>query len=503
MTAGNRHTDHSGVFSPPLGHLKPNAARSNSDGPAFKRALNLFREAARRVPAYRHFLKKMKIKPDTIRTKTDFERVPLIDKKNYITQYSIEDLSWDGILASAKYISTSSGSTGIPFFWPRGRNQDAVVGMIFRQIYENIFGTRDASTLCVNSFALGTWIAGLEFYNATKWAADCGNPIVMVTPGIDGAEAVNEIKKLASSFRRVVLTGYPPFVKDIIELGKASGIAWKRLDVRLLTGGEAISETWRDYVLALIGKKNDVTSIINVYGMAESGVVAHETPASILFRRVLREISGINNMLPDDKSVMGLYQYYPTVRYFEVVSEGSLALTVDAGLPLIRYNTRDRGGILGFTEFMHRGGDRMIEIARQYRVDLEKWRLPFVYLYGRKDLSVSFYAVNIYVENIKYALEPLFVASRLSGLFVMSVEHMANLDQRLEITVELSRGRMPNAALNKSITKLAASRLMQVNTEYARLSSAIGNRALPKIRTARYGEIHTIPGRKHKWVKSA
>lgn len=489
------------MISPPIDYLTPHSTDANSERRAFKRALNLFHEAARRVPAYRDFLSKTKIKHDAIRTKSDFARIPIVDKNNYISQYRLEDLSWDGVLTSAKYISTSSGSTGTPFFWPRGHNQDITVGMIFQRLYENIFGTKDGSTLCANSFALGTWIAGLEFYNATKWAADRGNRIVMITPGIDKTEAVNEIKKLASSFRRVVITGYPPFVKDIIELGKASGVEWKRLDVRLLTGGEAISETWRDYVLAMIGKKDNLASIINVYGMAESGVVAHETPVSIIFRRILREMSRIDTTLPDHDKIMGLYQYYPTARYFEVVSEDSLVLTANAGLPLIRYNTRDRGGILDFSEVMHQGGDRVIRAARKHHVDLKKWRLPFVYLYGRKDLSVSFYALNVYVENIKYALEPLFVASRLSGLFVMRVEHMANLDQRLEITIELSRGHAPSAVLNKSIAKLVASRLCQVNTEYAKLFSAIGSRALPKIRLVRYGEIQTIPGRKHKWVK--
>lgn len=461
---------------------------------AFRRALYLFEQASHRVPAYKEFLRKHKIKSEKITTEADFEKLPLPDKVNYISQYSLNELSWDGNVASTnKYISTSSGSSGVPYFWPRGHAQEITAGFLYQQIFEKIFRTKEGSSLCVDSYALGTWIAGLELYNATKWTADRGNKIIIVTPGIDRGEAINQIRRLASDFKRVILAGYPPFVKDIIDFGTASGISWKNMDIYLLTAGEAVSEKWRDRVLQMIGKSGDFSRLINVYGMSESGVVAHETPVSIHLRRVL---SKIKDGQIDASKISGLYQYYPSMQYFEVVPDeyNSIVLTSNAGLPLIRYNTRDCGGIIDHST-------ALTIVEKRDRSELEKWQLPFIYLYGRKDLSLTFYALNIYVENIKRVFEKALFSSKLSGLFIMSVELAENLDQRFEITVELARGENGSAAFGKDIAKYVIRELCSINSEYARLYQAIGTKAMPKIRLVPYGKIDTVPGRKHKWVR--
>ena len=477
------------------------SALTTSKKRAFRRALTIFREAAQRIPAYKDFLKKSRIKPALIRSESDFAQIPVVDKTNYISRYPLEDLNWDGVLASAKYISSSSGSTGVPFYWPRGRKQDIIVAGMFRRVYEDVFDTRKGSTLCVDSFALGAWIAGLELYNATKWVADVGNNIVLVTPGIDKNVAVDQIKRLASSFDRIVLSGYPPFVKDILEFGSIAGIKWRKHDVRLFTGGEPFSERWRDRVLELIGKNDPFRTSINMYGMAETGIVASETPLSILLRRSSGATSELRQEFSQNGEACPLYQYDPMARYFELGSDNGLILTADAGLPLVRYDTRDRGGILEHATALERYGGYLRSAAKKHRIDLHKWNLPFVYLYGRKDLSISLYALNIYVENIKYALENSKFATHLSGLFTMSVEDTDNLDQQFRITVELSRATEQSQSLIEALTREVVEGLCKLNTEYAKLYSVIGDRAKPAITLVRYGEIQTIPGRKHKWVK--
>src|SRR3989344_8372675 len=67
-----------------------------------RRALSVFHEAAARVPAYKDFLKKHKVRPDTIHTIKDFTRLPAPDKRSYINAYSLKDRSWDGKIDAAK-----------------------------------------------------------------------------------------------------------------------------------------------------------------------------------------------------------------------------------------------------------------------------------------------------------------------------------------------------------------------------------------------------------------
>ncbi len=466
---------------------------------SFENALSLFHETSQRVPAYKDFLRKAKIRPDRIKTLSDFAHIPPTDKQNYILTYDLQDLSWDGTLDGTKYISSSSGSTGTPLYWPRGDVQGDAAGRISQRVYENIFDTKHGTTLCINLFGLGTWIAGLEFYNAAKYVADHGNRISIATPGIEKEVAIDTIKRLAPSFDRIVLMGYPPFIKDVLETCAAEGIEWPTYDVRLLTGGESFSERWRDRVLTLIGKPHSLTHVINAYGMAESGIIGHETPLSLLARRASPSIPTLAERFAYEGTTAALYQYDPRLRYFEVGHNDTLILTTRAGLPLVRYNTRDQGGIIAHGDMATHLASLSVPAPNLLRAT--PWRLPFVYLYGRRDLSISFYALNIYVENVKYAFETCAASHQLSGLFVMQIEHTRDLDQRFTITAELGREAQPHPTLTREVTTHLVRALRSVNTEYAKLHASIGQRAVPKVRMVRYGEIDTFPGRKHRWIK--
>jgi phenylacetate-CoA ligase len=468
---------------------------------AFARALKLFKDAAHRVPAYKDFLRKAKINPDKIETQADFLHIPPTDKSNYMSVYPLRALSWDGTLSGSTFLSLSSGSTGIPFYWPRGERQNEQNGELFSRVYENIFETKKGTTLFVDMFSLGAWIAGLEFYNAAKFAADCGSDLTIFTPSFDKALTIATLKKIAPSYDRIILAGYPPFIKDVIDTGTAEGFDWKKHDMRLFTAGESFSEIWRDYVLELINEKDVFSHIVSLYGMAETGIVAHETPLSIFVRRKSKDIPELDRLFAYEGSAAALYQYDSMARYFEVGEENTLVLTSDSGLPLIRYNTRDQGGILPHADILKAVAP--LPKRQEKLLNARPWQLPFVYLYGRRDLSLSFYALMIYVENMKYCLETYPKARQLSGLFIMRVSHNRKLDQEFEITIELARGVAPQRAMTTSLAAHVVRTLPKVNTEYAKLSSALGKRVWPKVTLVPYGTLNTMPGKKHRWVKRA
>ena len=479
--------------------LNPHSLAANSEQRGFRTALNLFHETARRVPAYKDFLKKRGIKAGNILKPADFAQVPLTDKQSYFGQYSLKELSWDGELNHACYISTSSGSTGVPFFWPRGDVQDRACGLMYKNIYEDIFGSKEGNTLVINSCAFGTWIAGFEFYNGVKFVADNGSRITIVTPGIDKGEAIRQFKKLASLFDRIVFIGYPPFVKDIIDQGREDGIEWGKHDLKFLTSGEAVSEVWKGRLLEMIGKADRLDSFVNVYGMAEAGVVGHDTPLSTLLKRNLSEVAKVNTK--PENQISGLYQYYPEQRYFESLPDSSLIFTANAGLPLIRYDTRDTGGLLDRAKMSEYIDTHLNGAAKKNKVDLKKWQLPFVYLYGRKDLALSLYALIIYTDNVKMALENSSQSAQLSGFFQMEISHTKKLDQQFDIRIELAKGVRSNPTLAQKLTNEIVTTLCKVNSEYSKLLASIGDRAKPIVELVPFGKIETIPGRKHKWVK--
>jgi phenylacetate-CoA ligase len=113
-----------------------------------KMALQLFREMAERVPAYKDFLAKRKFDPASVRTINDFKHIPPVDKDNYLRQYPRKMLCWDGELATKQWvISTTSGSTGEPFYFPRTGLQDDFYALTAELYLRENFRIQDKTTL--------------------------------------------------------------------------------------------------------------------------------------------------------------------------------------------------------------------------------------------------------------------------------------------------------------------------------------------------------------------
>jgi phenylacetate-CoA ligase len=98
--------------------LQTRLARHLSTSPQ-DRVVELFRGAARDVPAYREFLTSQGIDSADVKTYADFQTLPLTTKQNYMLAYPLPTLTRDGRLAECEMVAVSSGSTGRPLFWPR------------------------------------------------------------------------------------------------------------------------------------------------------------------------------------------------------------------------------------------------------------------------------------------------------------------------------------------------------------------------------------------------
>ncbi|MFN8566593.1 MAG: hypothetical protein U0Z44_03515 [Kouleothrix sp.] len=50
------------------------------------------------------------------------------------------------------------------------------------------------------------------------------------------------VAELGPAYDQVVLLGYPPFLKDIADAGRARGLDWSRFAIKLVLAGEVFSE---------------------------------------------------------------------------------------------------------------------------------------------------------------------------------------------------------------------------------------------------------------------
>lgn len=468
--------------------------------------LNLFHEVTDTVPAYQTFLAENNINPTSIQTFADFQNLPLITKDNYLRRYPLPNLCRRGEIASCDFIAVSSGSTGQPTFWPRFITDEFQIATRFEQIFYDSFAADRKSTLAVVCFALGTWVGGMYTANCCRYLASKGYPITLVTPGNNKDEILRVVRELAPHFEQVILLGYPPFLKDVVDTGIARGVEWHRYGIKWVMAGEVFSEEWRSLVGERVGSTRSCYHSASLYGTADAGVLGNETPLSICIRRFLAQNPEVARSLFGESRLPTLVQYDPHSRFFEV-QDGTLLFSGDNGIPLIRYHISDTGGLLSYTE--------MLEVLAQYDFDpiaqLQQEsgeesprgirRLPFVYVFGRSHFIVSYFGANIYPENVTIGLEQPTIREWVTGKFVMQLKETADRDRFLSVVVELAPGVEADESKREAIAQSILAQLRRLNSEFAHYVPL--DFQLPHVTLLPTGDPEYFPiGIKHRYTRS-
>ena len=429
-----------------------------------------------------------------------------MDKKNYLRQYSLEELCWGGSLKKELVFTATSGSTGEPFYFPRSERLDWEGSLVHELFLRQNPDSKKGPTLVLVCFGMGVWIGGLLTYKGYEIAARRGGyPVSILTPGINKCEIFHALRKLAPSFSQTIIIGYAPFVKDILDKARAEGIDLKKLHLRL-SFAEAFTENFRDYLVQIGGLKNPCLDTLNVYGSADIGAMGFETPLAILIRRLInRDTTGntFREVFGEILKTPTLAQYNPTFITFEAPG-GEILLSGDNTIPLIRYSIGDRGGIVRFDEMMGKLAERNIDIQKEISkngLQDHVAKLPFVFVYERADFSTTLYGLQIYPEYIREALIRPSTRKFLTGKFTMHTAFDENQDQYLKINLELSRNMKMNKATERIILKHIVATLEKGISEFRELHRFVGDRALPHLAFWPSEDItYFRPGIKQQWV---
>jgi phenylacetate-CoA ligase len=464
-------------------------------------ALALFRSVAASVPAYQAFLAANGIDPATVQTVEDFKDLPLVTKQNYVLHYSLPELCRDGQLETSDMVAVSSGSTGRPTFWLRFFSDELAIARRFEQIFHDSFAADTRRTLAVVCFTLGTWVGGMYTASCTRYLASKGYPVTVITPGNNKDEIFRVVTELGPLFEQVVLLGYPPALKDIIDSGIARGIEWGRYGIKLVMAGEVFSEEWRSLVGERMGSSSPYYDSASMYGTADAGVLANETPLSICIRRFLAAHPEAARALFGESRLPTLAQYDPISRFFEV-QERTLFFSGDNGIPLIRYNILDTGGIVPYTDMLaflaQYGFDPLAELQKHAGRGLRP--LPFVYVFGRSDFTVSYFGANIYPENVTVGLEQPSIKEWVTGKFVLESQEDADRNRFLAVAVELAPGVAGDAEKQRLIAESIQTQLRRLNSEFANYVPP--EQQLPRITLLPAGDPSYFPvGVKHRYTR--
>ncbi len=472
-------------------------------GPAAEAALDLFHDAARTVPAYGAFLRAAGVDREAIRSPADFDQLPLLTKDTYHRRHALPELCRGGSLDGCDLVAVSSGSSGTPTVWPRSVLDERAVTARFEQVFRDGFRADERSTLAVICFALGTWVGGMYTAACCRHLTAKGYPITVATPGNDLPEILRVVTELAPLFDQVVLAGYPPFVKNVIDAGLAQGIDWPAYRIKLVLAGEVFSEEWRDLVGRRAGMTAPLADSASVYGTADAGVLGTETPLSVSIRRFLAGHPDALRDLAGQSRLPTLVQYDPMTRYFQA-SGPTLLFSSDGATPLVRYHIADEGGLIGYKEMLEfcarRGHDALAEAGGPRGAP----QLPFAYVFGRSLFTVSYFGANIYPENVTVALERQEISDWVTGKFVLQAAETADRDRELRIAVELAPGQ--EASADRTADRAAAladairAELRRLNSEFAHYVPDAAQLPVVDLRPAGDPK-YFPPGVKHRYTR--
>lgn len=455
-----------------------------------KMALALFRFVADSTPAYRVFLKKRKINSAKIKTLEDFKTLPLTSKKDYLCFATYQDLFPNRDLASATTVSATSGSTGEPFYFPRNGVHDEMYQYETEIFLKEQFGIDNKKTLCVLGFGLGIWIGGIFTYKVLERISSKGYSLTIIPTGTSKEQFLAAIKKFGHLYDQIILMGYPPFIKDILDEGKDYGIRWKEYEIKILTAAEGFSEKFREYLAKKAGLKNMLSDTVNIYGTVELGTMAHETALSNLIRHLATKNKKLfKTLFPEAGNTPTLCQYYPHFVYFEEVEIDGKREVVGTGygthLPLVRYRFHDLGGVMPYEEMMEKLAACGVDLKQEmknYGINPNLAHdLPFVYVYARSGFSVVFRGANIYPEEIRHALDDHDLSKFITGRFTMIRKEDKVLNQIFEINVELKKKVRANKKIAETAKNKIIAYLCENNSEYHDVFRSHPIKAVPTI----------------------
>ena len=424
--------------------------------------------AAKNVPAYRAFLEEGAVDPDDLFPLGILGRLPETEKKNYIDRYGLMERCVGGdVPYPGTTIDESSGSTGTPYNWIRGRREREVAHRNISFFARYAFGPGRLVTL--NAFSMGAWAAGMNMsLGMTRHGI-----VKSIGPDID--KLLSTLSYLGPSYR-FLISGYPPFLKHLLDEGARRGFPWQDYEVHGLVGGEGMTEELRDVLLERF------RSVYSGYGATDIEIgMAAESPVSVALRRFARHRPDVSEALfGSDPRLPMVFQYNPLIHFLEVNELGEIVCTVsrlDLLAPRIRYNVHDEGGLLGFGKARQRLADFGFDIERLGELAETAgphgplpWSrpipLPFLWVNGRRDATISVMGANIYPEDIETLVyRDAALVPRLQSFLLSTVDDERGLPRPM-IALELADLTDVDDAWRTAMADQLRDGLMGLNIDY-------------------------------------
>ncbi|MFG3708682.1 phenylacetate--CoA ligase family protein [Micromonospora sp. NPDC047670] len=381
--------------------------------------------AAIDVPAYGDFLRRNGWRFRWF----DLSSYPPTDKQSYVMAYPEAQRCWHGeIEIAGSVVDESSGSSGQPFNWIRGRRE-------LRSVHKNLAGYAtmvfpSKRRFVINAYSMGAWATGTNTGIAMSTIAMVKNT------GPDLQKIADTLRYFGPGFEYIV-TAYPPFLKHLRDKLDAEDFPWGEYRISGLVGGEGMTEALRDYLEERFRK------VRSGYGASDLTIgIAGETDFTVWVRRRLRTDAALRAALlgPDEHRLAMVFQYNPLETYLETNADHEVICTINSTAvltPKVRYNIGDEGRLTAYPDVLAAIGDPAARLDAERAARADRMRLPLLFLFGRKDSTISYMGANIYPQDVEYGLYAGNPLAHLLQSFCLELEEHADLESRPVINLQL------------------------------------------------------------------
>ena len=311
--------------------------------------------ASRRVPAYGRYLEESGVDVASLFPLGILRHLPETDKKSYVDRYGLLERCVGGAVPyPGTTIDESSGSTGTPYNWIRGRQ--GTRGRPSQHRVLRALRVRDRAARDDQRVLDGR--VGRRHEHEHRDDAPRHRQVGRARRRQDPLDA-----RLSRPDVSLPDLGLPAVPQAPPRRGRAA-----RLPVGRLRAPRAGRRRGHDRGAARLLLAR-FASVYSGYGATDIEIgMAGESPVSIAVRRLARARPDIGRALfgPDSRLPM-VFQYNPLIHYMEVNALGEVICTVsrlDLLAPRIRYNVHDSGGIVEFA--------KVARVLRTFGFDLDR-----------------------------------------------------------------------------------------------------------------------------------
>ncbi len=397
----------------------------------------------------------------------DLENYPPTDKSSYVTRYDEAARTRTGRLElRGTIVDESSGSSGTPFNWVRGRDE-------LEDIHRNVAGftslmMRDEERLFViNAYSMGAWATG------TNTGIAMAKIAMVKNTGPDLDKIVDTLRHFGPGFTYLV-AAYPPFLKDLRDRLDAEGWDWPAWRMHGLVGGEGMTEALRDYC------EERFLTLRSGYGASDLTIgIGGETDLTVWLRRALLEDHDLREAVlgPGETRTPMIFQYNPLETYLETTEDGELLCTLTSTSvlsPKLRYNIGDEARLMDWHDLaaVLRSQPEWQRPAREAFAK-QGMKLPLLLLFGRADATISFMGANIYPQDVENGLYTDAGRAAQIGSFTLTLEDRDGdaTSQQPTIHLELRQGvcldDAQRAALSADVREGVVAYLARTSRDFA------------------------------------